>query len=190
MTNCGKISKNLVLAGCKSTTPAIEPDIILLNFEDWQKATKEEASGVISALTLAVGANGVEYKSAKNSFERSCTLSKGTYVNTFDHKVVCRVFRKTQEVKDELNKLKETKVVALVKNVNKDEDGVVWELLGADNGLEMSEFTEDATASDGIIYQFSLASGDNFKESELPKTVDAGSEEKTDALIQALVKQD
>ena len=62
-------------------------------------------------------------------------------------------------------------------------------MLGADNGLEMSEFTEDATASDGIIYQFSLASGDNFKESELPKTIDAGTADTTEALIESLVKQ-
>ena len=190
MTNCGKISKNLILAGCKSSTPAIEPDMILINFEDWKKATVEEADGVVSGLTLTAGANGYEYKGAKNSFERSCTLSKGTYVNTFDHKVLCRVFKKTQAIKDEINKLKESKVVAIVKNVNTGEDEVVWELLGADNGLEMSELTEDATASDGIIYQFSLASGDNFKESELPKTVDAGTAETTEALIKALVKQD
>lgn len=189
MTNCGKISKSLVLAGCKSSTPAIEPEMILLNFEDYQKATKEEADGVISALTLAAGANGVRYSGAKNSFERSCTLSKGTYVNTFDHKVLCRVFKKTQTVKDEMNKLKESKVVAIVKNVDKGEESVAWELLGADNGLEMSEFTEDATASDGIIYQFSLASGDNFKESELPKTIDAGTADTTEALIESLVKQ-
>lgn len=189
--NCAKISKNLVMAACDAaSSPKIDPEVVLINHDDFKNANAEEADGVISEMTLPQNVFGVRYKSAKNAFDRSCTLSKGTYINSFDHKLTCRIFVKTQSVKDEMNKLKESKVVAIVKNMDTSEDAVTYELLGADNGLEMSEFTEDSTASDGIRYQFVLASGDDAKESQLPKTINAGTPEQTSALVAALYKEE
>lgn len=190
MTNCGKISKSLVLASCKSSTPAIEPEVLFMNFDDWDKATKKEVTnGVLSGLTLENGVFAYKYKSHKNAFETDCTLAKGTYVNSYDHKVICKVFVKTKDVKDEVNKMTGAKVVAIVKNTDKQDGSVKYELLGADNGLEMSEFSAPSSGSDGIIYSFTLASGDNAKESALPLTIDAGSDEATEALIKSLVKE-
>lgn len=188
MIDCGKISKSLILASCKASSPAIEPEVILINFDDWKAAEKTITDGVLSALTLGEDANGYKYESHKNSLETDCTLSKGTYVNTFDHKVTFRVFTKTQTVKGEINKLANGKVVAITKNASVSEDGVKYEVFGADNGLEMSESSAPSSGADGVIYSFSLASGDNAKESGLPLTLDAGDEEATDALVESLVK--
>ena len=189
MIDCGKISKNLILASCKASSPAIEPEVILINFDDWKAAEKTITEGVLSALTLGEAANGYKYESHKNSLETDCTLSKGTYVNTFDHKVTFRVFSKTQTIKDEINKLANGRVVAITKNANvPEEDGVKYEVFGADNGLEMSESSAPSSGTDGVIYSFSLASGDNAKESALPLTIDAGDVEATDALVESLIK--
>ena len=100
--DCAKISKSLVLATCDGSTAGIEPKIILINFDDWKHAeTKEIEGNVLSALVLKTGAYGFRYESEKNSLEKDCTLAKGTYRNQFDHKVVGRVFVRSQEIKDE-----------------------------------------------------------------------------------------
>lgn len=190
MISCAKISKSLALAACVNSTAGIEPMIILINFDDWKNAeTKEIDGNVLSGLTLKTGAYGYRYESNKNSFEKDCTLAKGTYQNSFDHKVVCRVFSRTQEIKDELIKLSRTKVVAIVKNLDVNNVETKYELMGADNGLEMSELTSPSTDADGVIYSFTLASGDNAKETSLPLTVNAGEEATTDALVDALVQK-
>ena len=187
--SCANISKNLILGSCKNESPAIEPAVILINFDDWKAANKSLDAGVLSQLSLAEGKYGFKYESLKNSLDTDCSLSKGTYQNTFDHKVSFKVFAKTQTIKDELNKLSNAKVVAITENVSNDEQGVKYELFGSDNGLEMSEFTAPSTGTDGVVYSFSLASGDNGKESALPLSVDAGTPETTKALIDALVKE-
>lgn len=187
--NCANISKNLILGSCKNDSPAIEPAVILVNFDDWKAATKSIDAGVLSQLTLGDGKFGFKYESLKNSLDTDCSLSKGTYQNTFDHKVTFKVFAKTQIIKDELNKLSNAKVVAITENVSNDAEGVKYELFGADNGLEMSEFTAPSTGTDGVVYSFSVASGDNAKESALPLSIDAGTPETTKALIEALVKE-
>ena len=188
MADCGKISKNLILSACKASSPAIEPEIILINYADWKKAEKTIEAGVLSALTLGEGANGYKYTSHKNSIESDCTLSKGTYVNIFDHKLTVRAFIKKQETKAELNSLANGKVVAIVKNINSEDDNVKYEVYGPDNGLEMSELSSPSSGADGVVYSFSLASGDNAKESSLPLTLDAGRTQATDAIIESLVK--
>lgn len=188
MINCAKIGKNLVLGDCGRSTAAIEPEMVLVNFDDWKAATKEIDGNVLSSLVLASGANGYKYESLKNSFEKDCTLAKGTYQNGFDHKVVARVFANTQDIKDEVIKLSAAKVVAILKNSDSKTGAIVYEVYGADNGLEMSELTSPSTDTDGIHYSFTLASGDNAKESSLPLTLNAGSEDETKAMVDALCK--
>lgn len=189
MTNCGNISKSLMLKLCKASSAGIEPKIILINFSDWKEAEKEIADNVISTLTLKEGKFGCKYESEKNSFEKDCTLAKGTYKNSFDHKVVARVFSRTQDIKDELIKLSMAKVVAIVENTDRNSEDTLYELYGADNGLEMSEFSSPSTDADGVLYMFTLASGDNAKEGSLPLSVNAGSTEATEAIIKSLYQE-
>lgn len=186
MINCAKIGKSLVLGDCGRSVAAIEPEMVLVNFDDWKAATKELDGNVLSSVVLASGANGYKYESLKNSFEKDCTLAKGTYQNGFDHKVVARVFANTQSIKDELVKLSAAKVVAILKNCDTKNEETLYEVYGSDNGLEMSEFTSPSTDTDGIHYSFTLASGDNAKESQLPLTLNAGGVEETKAIVDAL----
>ena len=187
--DCAKLSKSLVLATCDGSTAGIEPKIILINYDDWKHAEVKEIKGnVLSALVLKTGAYAYRYESEKNSLEKDCTLAKGTYRTQFDHKVVGRAFVRSQEVKDELNKLAKTKVVAIVENLDAKNPETKYELYGADNGLEMTEFNAPSTDTDGVLYSFTLASGDNAKESSLPLSVFAESEEATDSLVEGLVE--
>lgn len=187
MYNCANISKNLVLSQCAAGVAAIEPELILINFDDIDRASSEVNGNVISELVLLDAKKGYKYSSAKNAMEADSPLVKGTYRNAFDHKVVARVFDKTQDIKDELMKLKEGKVVAIVKNVDKRNEATRYEVYGWENGLEMGDLQAPSTDADGVIYNITLQSGDNAKESQLPMSLYAGALTATETMVAGLV---
>ncbi|MBQ3023236.1 MAG: hypothetical protein IJD91_07960 [Clostridia bacterium] len=185
---CGKISSNLALASCDASVAGLEKTIILANYDEIDRKATQVAGGVCSEFIMKDGATAYEYTSEKNAFEGNSPLAKKTYRNMFDHSVLCRVFNKTQQVKTELNELANGKVVAIVKNVDVHNDETKYEIYGYESGLEMSALDAPTTDADGVIYNFTLASGDNAKESQLPLSFYAGSLEETEAAIKALVK--
>lgn len=187
MYNCANISKNLVLNQCAAGVAAIEPELILINFDDIDRASSVVDGNVISELVLLNAKKGYKYSSAKNAMEADSPLVKGTYRNAFDHKVVARVFDKTQDIKDELMKLKEGKVVAIVKNVDKRNEATRYEVYGWENGLEMGDLQAPSTDADGVIYNITLQSGDNAKESQLPMSLYAGTLTATETMVAGLV---
>lgn len=186
--NCGKITSNLALASCAASAAGLDKSIILANFEDIDREATQVENGVCSEFVLKEGKNAFEYTSEKNAFEGNSPLAKKTYRNMFDHSVLCRVFSKTQKVKTELNALANGKVVAIVKNVDVHNDETRYEIYGYESGLEMSALDAPTTDADGVQYNFTLASGDNAKESQLPLSFYAGSLEQTETAIEALVK--
>lgn len=187
MNNCANISKNLVLSQCAAGVAAVEPELILINFDDVDRGESEVDGNVISELVLASSKKGYKYTSAKNAMETDSPLVKGTYRNAFDHKVVARVFDKTQDIKDELIKLKEGKVIAIVKNVDKRNDETRYEVYGWENGLEMADLQAASTDADGVIYNITLQSGDNAKESQLPMSLFASTLAATETMIAGLI---
>lgn len=185
--NCGKIAKNLTLAGCGASIAGIAPELILLNFDDIDKSSSSISGNVLSTIVMSGSAKGYKYESAKNAFEGSVSLNKGTYVNTYNHQLLGRVFAKTQNAKDELIKLAQGKVVAVVKNLDATNQETVYEAYGWDAGLVMSDFQAASTDADGVLYTFTLASDDNAKESELPKSVYSETLAATETMLKGLV---
>lgn len=183
--NCSRISKNLVLAACTNAVAGIEPEIILLNKADIDSVALE--SGVLSEITLKDAVYGVKYTSAKNAFEATVALNKGTYMNSFTHGVVCRVFSREQQTKDELNRLANAKVVAIVKNLDAHNDETKYEVYGLESGLVMTDLQFASTDGDGVVYTFNLGSDDNARESELPASFYKESLATTEAALTALL---
>lgn len=183
--NCSRISKNLVLAACANAVAGIEPEIILINKADI--ASVEVADGVVSEITLNSGLYASKYQSAKNAFEATVALNKGTYMNSFNHGVVCRVFSREQDTKNELNKLANAKVVAIVKNLDANNDETKYEVYGLESGLVMTDLQFASTDGDGIVYTFNLGSDDNARESELPASFFDTSLAATETALAALL---
>ena len=67
MYNCANISKNLVLNQCAAGVAAIEPELILINFDDIDRASSEVSGNVISELVLLDAKKGYKYSSAKTT---------------------------------------------------------------------------------------------------------------------------
>ena len=185
---CGQLSKSLTLAACGSSTAAIKAKIIIGNHDDIDKEASKVTDGVCSALELVnTSAGAFLYESHRNAFEGNCTLAKGTYQSSYDHQIVLRIFVKTQEAKDELNKLKDSKVFVVTESEDARNPETRFEIYGFDNGLVLTDLQAATTDSDGVIYTVTLASDDNAKESGLPVSLYAGSLEATLTAVDALV---
>lgn len=185
--NCGNLSKNLVLAACKNSLASIEADIILLNFDEVDRDASSLSGNVLSTLTMKTSQFGYRYTSHKNAFEATVALNKGTYINSFVHGAVVRVFSKSQNTKDELNKLANGKVIAIVKNSDSQNDETKYEVYGWENGLVMSDLQAASTDADGVLYTFNLSSDDNARESQLPLSFYSTSLEATETALESLV---
>lgn len=188
MKDCSKISKDLTLAACGSSSVAIEADIVLLRRADIDIEESAVDGNIASAIVLKDGKYGVRVTGEDNSFETDATLNSGAYRNSFVHKVVFRSFVKSQDIKDELNALANDRVVAIVKNLDNRSGETKYEVYGWNGGLKMSDFASPSTDTDGVVYNYTLQSSDNAREGQLPLSFYAGSIDATEKAIQSLLK--
>lgn len=170
MPNCAQLSKNLILADCQNSTPGLESELVLINFDDVDRSESVVTGNVISDLILKETKKGFLYTSEKNAFEGDSPLNKGTYRTGFNHSLILRAFLKSQLTKDEINALAKTRVIAVAKNKDTAISETKYEVYGWENGLELNDLSAPTTDGDGVIYTITLGTGENQRESELPKS--------------------
>ena len=184
--DCSKINANLAMASCRNSVAGVKGWAILINYDDWKAATKTRTSGVYSAISLASGATGYLFTSHEAAFEGSVTMNKGTYVNSFGHQFIMRAFDRTQNLKNDVNKIAHGKYVIISQNLDTANPGTKYEVYGDENGLVASAIEFNSTDADGIAYAITLASEDNARESEVPASIYVTSEAATDTLVNGL----
>ena len=184
--DCSKINANLAMASCRNSVAGVKGWAILINYDDWKAATKTRTSGVYSAISLASGATGYLFTSHEAAFEGSVTMNKGTYVNSFGHQFIMRAFDRTQNLKNDVNKIAHGKYVIISQNLDTANPATKYEVYGDENGLVASAIEFNSTDADGIAYAITLASEDNARESEVPASIYVTSESATDTLVNGL----
>ncbi len=199
--DCGKINIGLVQDTCTPTTPGTAGRLVLLNKSDIKTAGKDGANfwdiaageePIVEEIILNEGAKAYDISAYENTVVGSAEINAGTYINNFTHSVVGRIFVKSECAKTLINQLLNAKVVALVENLgyascSDNEAEPKWEGYGFQAGLKFSELTASTEMSDGIVYEFTLATADGASEGFLPVTIWGGSIEATDALIESLL---
>lgn len=171
MINCAKLTASIALASCRTTNPALMGEVILIAFDDWQRAEVTYDStdtGVITGIVLNSSAKGVKLTSHEKAFEGSYSMNKGTYANSFVHSLVLRAFDRKQEIKDAIDKIINGRFVAVVHNVDKSDVKTAFEVFGAQNGLLASAVEGNSTDTDGVVATITLASDDAQRESKIP----------------------
>ena len=190
MTNCSKISKNLTLVACANSVAGLRSRLVLIKFDDIDRKQTKPMGNILEGIILKDNAvAGLEWEFVENGLEADCTLNKGTYRNTFSHKVAGKALLKSQEVKDEIGNLAHSRVVAVVENKDNNSEETRFEVYGFENGLRMAELSSPTTDADGVHYSFSLQSDDNARESALPLSFYAGDADSTEAAFAALIKK-
>lgn len=170
---CASLSGNVVGASCRNSSAAIQGDLVLINWEDWEAAKADSSlvtysNGVYSKITLPTGKNGVHVTSHDKAFSAMYELVTGTYVNAFRHGVTMRVFEKTQAIKTFLSKIGYGRFVAIVRNLDSNNEETKFEVYGGEKGLVASANSFDSTNTDGVIGELTIQSADDALESAVP----------------------
>lgn len=166
--------------------------LILINFEDWQNAaiTLDPANKiVITGITLPSGKVGYVYEGKNNSVEPSANFVKGTYVNSYDHTVLFKIFQNSPDIKKQLLKLDGGKVVAITQNNHKGLDGnSAFEVFGSETGLELAELARViADAELQGAYNLTIKNNEKSRPSTLPHTIWDTDFATTKAIVDALI---
>lgn len=187
-SSCGAISAGLTAFNCGQIAPSgTRKRVVLINYDDINFASVTDTAGVVSALPLISGKIGYLFQSAQKSTVGEATFAKGTYVNQYDHAVTLRALVKSQAVKNFVNSINGARVVAIVENLDEGSSGdVKFEIYGLRSGLVLSEMPFSTEVADGVVYSIKLASDDNAKEAELPKSFYVTSASATETAFQAL----
>lgn len=185
--DCSKISANLAMASCRNAVAGIMGEAILINFDDWKGATITKSTSVITAISLGTGVYGYKFTSHERAFEASVQLQRGTYNSAFAHQLIMRAFDRTQNLKNDINKIANGRYVAIVLNRDSANPETVYEVYGEENGLVATAVEFNSTDGDGVAYAITLASEDNARESEVPTSIYVTSLAATKTMVDALV---
>lgn len=189
MTDFAKLSKDIIGANPAQTGAiGVDGEIILINYDDIDQALTVVTNGVITALILKNGAKAYKFSTHNKGVSAEATLSKGTYVSAWIHKLTTRIFSKDQDIKDSVESLKDGCFVAIVANKNNGNAGdTKYEAYGFYSGLEMSEGTATSEDADSIFYTLALSSNENSKEPKLPLSFFKTDITVTKAMVDALL---
>lgn len=177
--DCSKLTTGLIGAECGTTvTAGLEDDVILMNFNEVDKAASTITDNVISEIVMRKSGDtsykGFVFTSFGRSYDDSgATFTRGTYRNTFVHTLMMRIFTKNEASKKFVNELAEgARLIAIVKNKEAGPAGEVkYEAYGWDNGMTLAELAYTAQMADGVVYPLNVGSEDGAQEGSLPKSV-------------------
>ena len=187
--DCSKITQGLQAVVCgQPAIPGAGPRVILINYSEIDRALSVITNNVISDLVLKGTAKGYDFESLDNANLGEISYNKTTYFGNWQHDLTMRIFAKKEISKKFVNQLNGARVVAIVENKESGPDGEVkYEAYGWDAGLEFNEGTASTEMADLIVYQVKMGSGENSKESSLPKSVFKTDLETTEIMLNALV---
>ena len=185
--NCTDIAAGLTAATCgRAPVPNTFGDVVVINWEDIDKANCTVTANVISALVLKAEKLGYVFATFEDSVGAVATFNKGTYFNTWQHDVMLRVFTKSELAKAFVNNAIYARVAIILRNKDIDTGKTKYELYGWDAGLEMSAAVADIAMPDSVVYDMTFGSSDTSKEGSLPKSIYVTSEAATDAMVAAI----
>ncbi len=190
--DCSKINVGFAMTACgKPALAGTAPRIILLNFSDIDRALSEINAtdpNIIESIVLKEGAKGYVVDTLPNATVGEDTVNVGTYYRTHQQNVTIRIFKKSEAAKKFVNGLTNSRVVAIIENVDRGDAGdTKYEVYGWDSGLELNDLTASTEMADGVAYLFTLGSGTVAQESSLPKSFFNTDEATTDTAVEALV---
>lgn len=148
--------------------------LYLFNYSDLASFTPDVTNpNLITDLTLVATKNIFRYEGKNQSIEPRSALAKTRFSEQWIHEVVFKIFDNSAAIKQELDFLKSTKVIAIVENIYPGSDGnSSFEIYGLRSGLELTvgERIVSDQETQGA-YNLTLSSGEIAQEPYLPATL-------------------
>lgn len=176
MSECAKISADITVNCDKPIQAGTRDKMWVMNFEDWQAATitpNGTNPQIYEGISLPSGAVAYVVEGINNSILPKNAYVKGPYLGSFDHEVNFKAFSLNPTVKDELEKATKGRLVCIVENNYKGDDGeAAFEVYGPDCGLIVESLERDPSSADTQgAYDIVLKSSEKAREAHLPATI-------------------
>ncbi len=182
MSTCGKITAGIVHNCLDKLVSGLHDEMILLNLDDIDKsastfdATNKLILTDIVLKTASPTLSGFKIEGYNFSNEHNVALVKRRFINGWDHNLLFRVFDNTPEVKKFVEEATESRFVLIVKNQYNNKGATtagttVFEVLGWEHGLEISEATRDVNDEESMgAWVLQAACDEVNKEPYMPYT--------------------
>lgn len=191
MATCDNINADILYDCDNPPSGGANDRLILFNYDDINGNVTIDPSNkiIFTNITLASGKRGYVFEGLNNSNEPRSEMIKGRYVNGYDHEVMFKVFLNSPAAKAQLQRLDGAKVVALVQNNHKGEDGnAAFEIYGYETGLRLQELTRTiADAETQGAYNVVIRNDEVSRPSSLPQTLWDTDFATTKAIVDSLI---
>lgn len=191
MATCDNINADIIYDCDNPPTGGANDRLILFNYDDINGNVTIDPSNnlVFTNITLASGVRGYVFEGLNNSNEPRSEMIKGRYVNGYDHEVMFKVFLNSPAAKAQLQRLDGAKVVALVQNNHKGEDGnAAFEIYGYETGLRLQELARVIADSETQgAYNVVVRNDEVSRPSSLPQTLWDTDFATTKAIVDSLI---
>lgn len=190
-TSCANLSENVLLDCQKRISAGANDNLFLLNYNDIAAITRDNTNpNLIESFSLVSGAFLYKFEGFNDSVEPRSALVESRYSKLYDHEVTFKIFDNTVSIKDQIDRMAQGKMVAIIENNFAGSDGETkFEIYGITGGLqlrEMERIVQDEETQGA--YNLVLRSSDRSKEPNLPASLFETSIAVTRAFINSLVK--
>lgn len=157
--SCDRITSNIAHQCLDKLKSGLKDRLYIFNFDDVNKtaSTFDPTNKLIlTSLVLKTASpalSGYTLDGFNFSNEHDTALAKGKYIDNWDHNLTFRIFDNTPEVKEWINNATNSRFIVVIENNYSNKNAspagtTVFEVLGWDNGLEISEATRSTTDED------------------------------------------
>jgi len=143
MAGCPNISQNILLSCEPAISTGVNDRLILIPFDAWSQLAKVVDGNnplLYTDVATTSPAPGYQYEGKNSSVEPAARLVKLRYTEPYEHEVRFKIFSLDADIKQQVQRLTKKKVVAIVENNYRGEDGkAAFEVYGSEVGLELAE---------------------------------------------------
>lgn len=168
--SCGELDGGSAYNCATPLQGGAEPNVLLLNYNSVLGYNEGAITNLITSLIIENGKTGYMYEGFGRSVSPQQEVIKlGNSQNLAKHQVGIVIFDRTQQAKNNIQKMMLGKFVAIVQGSSKDESA--FEVYGLNNGLELVPGVIQQLNENNGAYLVTLATGENQAESKLPQTL-------------------
>jgi len=160
-----KIATAVLNACDKPSVGGASDSVVLINYVDWEKATKTVSSTNLMLMTDIVLAGtdlGYKFEFVDETMNGTQTFDLAT--KTYTHSLTGMLNVSSADIKETLHDAIGGRFVAIVTNRNPNGD-VKFEIYGNDSGMKISQYDKDLNANAGN-YTLTMTSTEKSKESK------------------------
>jgi len=188
---CAAITAGVAISCTIKQVAGTTDKLILFNFDEIASYTRNGTNPqIIEAITMVVNVppfTGFAYEGKQQSLEPKQSLVRTRYSTGYDHEIVFKIFDSQPATKQQVEKMAESRLVAIVENNFKGTGGnAAYEIYGIDTGLFMT-VGERIVSDPETVGAFNVTlKSDLHKEGHLPATFFLTDYATTKALVEAL----